>query len=123
MPNNKRNHILLVDDDKIIRKMVGSMLTALGYDVIAVKDGHEAIAAFNVNGFDVVLTDINMPHMDGWQLAIRLKDIKPDIPIIAITGEDPNNILARLPGSQIIRALFKPFNMIVLRDTLNEFTR
>ena len=95
------------------------MLVALGYDFMAAKGGREALDLFKA-GFDLVLTDINMHGMDGWQLSLHLKDIKPNIPIVAIAGENPNNILAKLQDSPISQALFKPFSIVLLKNTLKQ---
>jgi CheY-like chemotaxis protein len=120
MPNGQTCHIMYVDDDQFVRKMVAGMLAVLGYDCMVAKDGPDALDAFHANSFELVLTDISMPLMDGWELARRLKEINPAIPIVAVTGENPQDILARLPGSPISYALFKPFSQTGLRDALNE---
>ena len=57
--------------------------------------------------------------MDGWQLARHIKELKPDMPIFALTGEAPDAILSQLPGSGIDHALFKPIKLEVLRDAVS----
>ena len=109
--------ILVVDDSKIALSMVCQLLMSLGYETVAAEDGRKALSILESNNdLNLVLTDINMPDMDGWELALCIKSLKPDIMIIALTGEAPNNILPKLNGSGISHALFKPFKI----DHLNE---
>jgi CheY-like chemotaxis protein len=111
--------ILVVDDNNVVLTSVCRLLTKLGYEAIAAQDGSEALRIMETNdGFNLILTDINMPQIDGWELAHRIKSIKPDIPIIALTGENPNHILPRLSGSGISYALFKPFNLDQLNNAI-----
>lgn len=119
MSTNKKVRILVVDDSKVVLKVVCQLLTRMGYETKAAENGVEALSLMKTdNGFKLVLTDINMPQMDGWELAIRIKSLKPSLPIIALTGEDPNSIIPRLNGSGISHALFKPFNIDLLNDAV-----
>ncbi len=81
-------HILLVDDESPIVLMERQMLERLGYRITCFTGSREALAAFRADpsGFDLVLTDMNMPNTNGMQLAEQLKDIRSDIPIVICTG-------------------------------------
>jgi CheY-like chemotaxis protein len=117
---NSKVNILVVDDNEMIRELVCLLLSSLGYLPTPAQDATEAIDCMNNNdSFQLVLTDINMPQIDGWELALHIKDLKPDIPVVALTGEAPNKILPRLPGSGIDYALFKPIKLEVLRDAIS----
>ena len=119
MVMNTKADILVVDDDKLIREIVCLQLSSLGYHPTPAQDAIEAIDCMkNNHSFQLVLTDINMPRMDGWQLALHIKDLKPDMPIVALTGEAPDVILPKLPGSGIDHALFKPIKLKVLMDAM-----
>ena len=60
---------------------------------ISAQDGTEALDCMkNNDSIHLVLTDINMPQMDGWELALHIKELKPDIPIVVLTGEAPDAI-------------------------------
>jgi CheY-like chemotaxis protein len=110
----KGNHIriLVVDDSAVVLKSVCNLLTRLGYETIAARDGAEALRIMETDdGFNLVLTDINMPFIDGWELAFRIKFTKPDMPIIALTGEHPDSVLPKLTGSGISHVLFKPLHL------------
>lgn len=80
--------ILVVDDDQVIVQMEKKMLENFGYKVTAFVSCEEALKAFNSSpeGFDLVITDMTMPHMTGAELSQRLMDIRPDIPVIMCTG-------------------------------------
>jgi len=80
--------ILLVDDEKPIVVMETRILSRLGYRVTAFTDSIGALAAFrnDPEGFDLVITDVAMPDMAGDRLAVEMKKIRPDIPILLCTG-------------------------------------
>jgi signal transduction histidine kinase/ActR/RegA family two-component response regulator len=80
--------ILLIDDEEQIISMEQQMLENLGYQVTARTDSIEALDEFakQPQNFDLVITDMTMPHMTGDELAQKLIDIKPDIPVILCTG-------------------------------------
>ena len=80
--------ILLVDDEPGVVRLETQMLERLGYRVTSRTSSGDALEAFraNPNGFDLVLSDMAMPHMTGIQLAGELVKIRPDIPIIICTG-------------------------------------
>jgi len=80
--------ILLVDDDKKVAFMEQHMLEKLGYRVTCQLESSEALAVFSKtpHDFDLVITDLTMPELTGYQLAEKISDIRPDIPIILCTG-------------------------------------
>ncbi|MBV5318521.1 MAG: response regulator [Desulfobulbaceae bacterium] len=81
-------HILFVDDEAILAEMGKNMLERLGYQVTARKNSIEALATFQnqPQNFDLVITDQAMPGMTGSDLARRMLQIQPDLPIILCTG-------------------------------------
>ncbi len=80
--------VLFVDDEDMLARLGQSMLERLGYEVVARTSSVEALAAFQAmpQQFDLVITDQTMPHMTGEHLAVALRRIRPDIPIILCTG-------------------------------------
>ena len=119
MHNHQKVRILVVDDSKVVLTMVCQLLTRLGYETISAENGRKALRIIESdNDLNLVMTDINMPEMDGWELALRIKSLKPSIMIIALTGEAPISILPKLNGSGISQALFKPFKIDLLNDVL-----
>lgn len=83
-------HILLIDDEEQSVQMLKQMLGRLGYNVTARTSGKEILDIFKENKeeFDLVITDLIMPNVNGEEIARRIMDIRKDIPIIVITGFD-----------------------------------
>ncbi|WP_372683650.1 response regulator, partial [Desulfosarcina sp.] len=120
MKMNSKASILVVDDEAFIRNLVCLMLSKIGYATTSARDAIEALEFIqSVNGFQLVLTDINMPIIDGWAFALRVKALQPGLPIVALTGESPDRILPRLKGSGISHALFKPITLNLLEEALS----
>jgi two-component system, NtrC family, nitrogen regulation response regulator NtrX len=80
------SNILIVDDEKAIRKTLSEILSYEGYKIDEAGDGEEGIRKFRDKEYDVILCDIKMPKMDGIEFLDRAKDLNPDIPIIMISG-------------------------------------
>lgn len=81
MPN-----ILIIDDEKAIRKTLSEILSFEGYKIDEASDGEEGLKKFGEKSFDLVLCDIKMPKLDGIEFLERARDVNPDIPIIMISG-------------------------------------
>ena len=119
MEVHSKANILVVDDEELIRDVVCLMLKTLGYEPTSALHAFEALNLIqSVDGFQLVLTDINMPAIDGWEFARRVKELKPCLPIVALTGDSPSDVLRRLKSSGISHALFKPIKMNLLGDAL-----
>ncbi|MBE0584038.1 MAG: response regulator [Desulfofustis sp.] len=80
--------IMLVDDEKQVVQVTAELLRSIGYQVSGWTSSLEAIEHFQENpeGYDLVLTDLTMPHLTGTELSSRIKQLRPDIPIILFTG-------------------------------------
>jgi len=103
--------ILVVDDNEIVRIVVTKMISRLGYEVLATDSGEKGLSLFLKNQFDLVITDFEMPGMDGIELAIRIKEKSPFTLVILMTGHKKNSTLTKLNGSSVDQALFKPFGL------------
>ncbi len=80
------SNILIIDDEKAIRKTLGEILSYEGYKMDEAGDGEEALKRFKDKAYDVVLCDIKMPKMDGIEFLERAREVNPDVPIIMISG-------------------------------------
>ena len=78
--------VLVVDDEPAFVRLVEQVLTQKGYEVLKASNGQESLRIFFDHRPDVVLLDVVMPRMDGWQTCSRIRDVS-DIPIIIITGK------------------------------------
>ncbi len=78
--------ILIVDDEEGMRKLLARVLIKHGYDAVIAGSGEEALALVETDTFDLIITDIKMPGMDGLELLNEIKSFDPDLPIIVITA-------------------------------------
>jgi len=107
--NNRR--IMVVDDDEGMRHILSIAFSRMGYEVLSVSSGTEAFNLFLKNSFALVLTDLEMPGMDGGSLASHIKDRFPDIPVILMTGHAKEAVMERMNGSSVDYVIFKPFRL------------
>ena len=82
----RRPRVLAAEDDKACRALLSVRLRKAGHDVTCVEDGHLALEAIESNDFDILLTDIQMPRMDGIELTRKVKKLKPRMPVIVMSA-------------------------------------
>lgn len=113
--------ILLAEDDDSVRAFVRRALELDGHSVIAVEDGSEALETLDgdAGGFDLLVSDIKMPIMDGIALALNVARDKPDLPILLMTGYADQR--ERAHGlDQIVRdVVSKPFTLADIRRVVS----
>src|SRR5690606_9465906 len=80
------SNILIIDDEKAIRKTLGEILSYEGYKIEEASDGEEGLKKYREKTYDVVLCDIKMPKVDGIEFLEKARQINSDIPIIMISG-------------------------------------
>jgi two-component system, NtrC family, nitrogen regulation response regulator NtrX len=78
--------ILIIDDEKSIRNTLNEILSYEGYEVAEAQDGNEGIKLAGKDKFDIILSDIKMPKMDGIEVLEKLQEITPDTPVVMISG-------------------------------------
>lgn len=79
--------ILVVEDDKHVRKLMNAVLKREGYDVVTAENGREALEVLEVQHIDLIILDIMMPEMDGYEFAEELKEADNRIPILMATAK------------------------------------
>ena len=105
----RKGRILLVDNDPQVLSILGEMLKDAGHHVLPVPSGPEALRVFVPSGFDLVITNVGMPEMSGWDVAEQLRARDPNVPVIFITGwglQEEDQARCRRLG--ISALLFKP---------------
>ncbi len=107
--------ILLVEDEGPVRACLRMMLELEGHQVTEAGDGAEALKLFAIGEFDLVMTDLQMPVMQGSQLAVRLKRLAPSLPILMVTASGRARREAENPVDAV---LTKPFTLSELRCAL-----
>ncbi|HNU54847.1 MAG TPA: response regulator [Candidatus Syntrophosphaera sp.] len=107
--------ICIVDDEESIIAGLKQELETLrpAWKVVGFNSGLNAIREIISGGIDLVITDIAMPDMDGYELFWRIKDHDPSLPVIMMTGfgYDPNHVLVRAKTDGLQDILFKPFDI------------
>ncbi len=117
--------ILLVDDEYVIREVTKLALESNGYTVILAADGIEAVALFaqHRDTIDYVITDMNMPNMNGNMLIRTLQKMKPSLPIIGASGITDKSTLAEIGDLNISAFLSKPYTAEILLKTIIDLPR
>jgi two-component system cell cycle response regulator CpdR len=112
--------ILLAEDDESLRRFLAAALERAGHTVTACGDGAEAYEALRVVRFDLLLSDIVMPGLDGIELAKRAADLYPGLKIMFITGFAAVALHPAAEAPKQAKVLSKPFH---LREIVQEVER
>jgi DNA-binding response OmpR family regulator len=112
------SNILVIDDERMISDVLQQALTILGHNVETASGGYDGLRMFEAGSFDLVITDIRMPDIDGIEVArcIRSSD-KPQTPIIAMSGTP-----WLMNGNGFDFTISKPFSINILMDAVKELT-
>jgi len=117
-PNRVGALVLVVDDHTDLRELTASVLSCNGYDVIEALDGRQAITSLCEHEPDLVVLDLNMPVMDGWQFRAEQQRL-PDghlaaIPVLLVTGaDDAGDHAAKLKAVGLVKKPFDPAQLLV----------
>ena len=115
--------VLCVDDDPGIRELLHEIITRLGHRMITAVDGIDALEKLADDHFDIVITDINMPRMDGIELIKRIKTEFDDVDVIAITAYEMTYKYTDIIALGASDFISKPFNVNELEAKLNRILR
>jgi len=117
--NNHSSRCLVIDDEILVLYLVAEMVSVLGYRVDTASNRRDVISMLNTNSYDLIVTDLMMPDMDGYRLAIAVKRKLPSVKVVIMTGRDESECLEmRSDGAD--GWLFKPFGLNELIDKLGE---
>jgi two-component system, cell cycle sensor histidine kinase and response regulator CckA len=113
--------VLVADDEDLVRDVSETMLQQLGFEVVAVANGREAVQAFSAapDRFDLVILDLTMPIMTGSEALTAIRQIRPDVTVLIMSGYNEQDTPIGAAG-QPPAFLHKPFSLLVLRDRLQE---
>jgi CheY-like chemotaxis protein len=109
--------IVLAEDDPLIGDVFEEILTTMGHSIIRVLDGVEALEVSYKHDFDLLLTDLDMPRMNGYDLIKEIRLKKPHLPIIIITGNPPVGGMSAFKQNRIT-LLVKPVRIAQLQEAL-----
>jgi CheY-like chemotaxis protein len=113
-----KKRVLIVDDDISVRESLGKVLRGLDYEVVLAADGWDAMESFEKGQIDLLLLDLGLPIMNGWDAFERITTENPLMPIIIITGQANQRDVALAAG---VGALMeKPLDVPRLLETIQE---
>ncbi len=115
-----RQRILIVDDEPEIRSFMSDALDVFGYQVGAASNADEAFALIARTRFDLVMSDLRLPGLRGWDFAARLRSIDPVLPLIMLTGSAPDDDDLNRVREAGIAVLHKPVPLPQLETALTE---
>ncbi len=115
-----RGRVLFIDDEQMLVDLGRSMLERLGYEAVALQSPVKALETITKDpyAFDVVITDLTMPNIQGTQLADKIKDIRPDLPVVLVTGLSSITASKKASASGIDALLSKPLSMNALAQIM-----
>jgi CheY-like chemotaxis protein len=102
--------VLVIDDDPVVGKSFDRVLSDKGYAVIVARNGREALEKLRCEEYDLVFTDINMPGMDGLEVAERVKAKRPWTPVVIVTGYGTKANEERAKAAGVSAFLHKPLS-------------
>jgi two-component system chemotaxis response regulator CheY len=112
--------VLTVDDSRAMRDMLKFSLTEAGFRVVQAEDGIHGLEVLASERPDVVVTDLNMPRMDGFGFieALRADDARKDMPVLVLTTENDSDKKSRARAAGATGWIMKPFDPVKLVDAI-----
>ncbi|WP_149276108.1 hybrid sensor histidine kinase/response regulator [Pareuzebyella sediminis] len=114
-------HALVVDDNRINQKVTKKILKKYGIQSSLASDGRQAIEMVLNNNYDIVFMDINMPNVDGMSATREIRKFNKEIPIIALTAVELDEMKTKILDSGINHILHKPYLMREFLDTIQQY--
>ena len=112
--------MLLVDDEDTLRVVGQRILETLGFEVLTAEDGAVGVETFEANAdrVRVVLLDMTMPRMDGAEAFRRIRALRPDVPVLLISGYDEAEATSHFTAKGLAGFIQKPFTIASIRNNL-----
>jgi len=112
--------ILVVDDEEVIRDLLKDIISAMGHEAVLAVDGKDGLNKFGTRDFNLVITDIRMPNMNGVEMYRKLKEKGYNGPILFITGDAPADLIEAINKIEQKGFLKKPFDMAAIMGEINQ---
>ncbi|PVZ78036.1 hypothetical protein C9426_35240, partial [Serratia sp. S1B] len=112
--------VLVVEDNPVNLRLFGEQLRLLGCRVRLAENGEQALACLQQESFDILLTDLSMPGMDGYTLARRVQAAWPALPVVAVTANATQQEHVKCEAAGMVRVLTKPLRLNALKKVLIE---
>ena len=111
MPPNGLGRVLLVDDEPTLVRVFARALVAAGFEVDVAQDGMEGLSRLLAGSYDVVVSDVCMPRMNGLRLLDSIRRMRPEIPVVLMTAQLDSNTYDQACELGSVRYLLKPFSL------------
>ncbi len=115
--------VLVVDDDDSVARFIGSFIEKLGHYVEKASDGQEALARFNRKKFDLVLLDIFLPDIKGYELIPQFKKLRHDVGVVTMTGYNSRDLEFKVREHGVMYYMIKPFEPDSLKSVLDHISK
>lgn len=121
-PPTGHETVLLVEDEDAVRDLATRILQAAGYTVLAARDGASAFERLRTGGADVelIVTDVVLPGMGGRELAERVGQLRPDIPVLYTSGHTDDTVLAHGVAQNLVHFIPKPYTVSALTNKIRD---
>jgi DNA-binding response OmpR family regulator len=114
--------ILIVEDEALIGWSLANALKKAGFTVVIAETGEKALEKLSSSGYDLVITDLNLPHIDGFEVASFVKKFSSDIPVLMMTTKDKNFMNDPAHLTNVDNVIEKPFNLKEIITLVTEYT-
>ena len=114
-----RPKVLVIDDEEVVRSFFKKLGERKGLDVTVTKNSEQAVEKIKSKSFDVVVVDIRMPIVNGLETFRLIKEIRPDIPVIMMTGSHEDALVEAALSEGALDCVYKPFDLKKMLDTID----
>ena len=118
-PSGPPARVLVVDDDVPVLETLCDLIADLGHESVPAAGGREALALLAARPYDVVITDLFMPEMNGLELIRHLRELSPEIPVILLTATATPEVVTVLRATNIL-CLRKPVDLVELAAAIRQ---
>ncbi|MCY3414081.1 MAG: PAS domain-containing protein [Candidatus Heimdallarchaeota archaeon] len=123
VPITEKKTILVVDDEEIVLETVQRLLKALGYEVKVAENGFTGIELVKHEDIDLVLLDLTMPYLNGYQTYVKIKEIRAELPVIISSGYSEKDSREQFKDLKIDGFLHKPYTVDDLKRILTKYVK
>ncbi|OVE77305.1 hypothetical protein BVX99_02870 [bacterium F16] len=115
-------HILVVDDEDVMRNAAKAMLEELGYEITVAENGIDALRLFEArpDAFDLVLLDMIMPKMNGLDCFTKMRHVRPEVKVILVSGFTKEGDLEKMNDNGLAGFIRKPFRRVALSQIVHD---
>jgi len=118
----KKTPLLIVDDDKAVRRLLARIAERAGFEVDSAKDGMQALEMLQHKQYEIAIVDLMMPRLSGYELVQKISTLEPR-PIVIVATALMNGDVASLDDSMVRRVIKKPFDINAVANALIEIAR